>query len=169
MYSLNVPVPSDVTTLATSLARDLPGARARTRGKHTLVLKRLGTGDRSQFQRVAARVRDALIGTPTFRACIPGIEFFQTATDGTSPVVYLAVESPELRRLHDRLCGTVDPVAGMEGEAYVPHVTVARGGDVEAAQRLVDREIEPIEWAVEELAFFDADRGQSVSRVSLPA
>jgi 2'-5' RNA ligase len=169
VYSLNVPVPSDVTTLATSLARDLPGARARTRGEHTLVLKRLGTGDRSQFQRVAARVRDALIGTPTFRACIPGIEFFQTATDGTSPVVYLAVESPELRRLHDRLCGTVDPVAGMEGEAYVPHVTVARGGSVEAAGRLAARDIDPVTWTVTELQFWDAERSLAAGTVSLPA
>lgn len=169
VYSLNVPLPSSVTQLAGRLSRELPRARARPRGEHTLVVKRLGDGDHAAYARLEARARDAVRGTAPFGIRITGVDCFETAVTGPSPVVYLAIESPELMALHERLCGAFDAVAEMEGEAYVPHVTVARGGDVEAAQRLVDREIEPIEWAVEELAFFDADRGQSVSRVSLPA
>jgi 2'-5' RNA ligase len=57
----------------------------------------------------------------------------------------------------------------MEGDDYVPHVTIARGGEPAAAERLLKRDIEPAEWAVDKLTFFDAERGQSVSRVSLPA
>jgi 2'-5' RNA ligase len=170
VYSLNVSLPSSVTSLAGRLARELPRARARPRGEHTLVVKRVGTGDHEAYARIEARARDALRGTRPFGVRITGVEQFETAVTGPSPVVYLAAESPALRALHERLCEAFDPVDGMEGpEEYVPHVTVARGGDPVAAQRLVDRDIEPIEWAVEELVFFDAERRQSVSRVSLPA
>ena len=169
MYSLNVPLPSDVTTLASSLARDLPAARARTRDEHTLVAKRLGTGNRGAFQRVSTRVRESLAGTPAFEAQISGVDYFEIAADGTSPVVYLAIESPELQRLHDRLCGIVDPVDDIEGEEYVPHVTIARGGRVDAAKRLADRDVDPVTWTVTELQFWDAERSLAAGTVSLPA
>jgi len=169
VYSLNVPLPSSVTRLAARLARELPRARARPRGEHTLVCKRLGDGDHAAYARLEARARDALAGAAPFEARITGVGRFETAATGPSPVVYLAVESPELGALHDRLCGEFDAVEGMEGDAYVPHVTIARGGDADAARRLVERDIEPIAWAVDSLSFFDAERGQSVSRLSLPA
>lgn len=169
MYSLNVPLPSDVTSLAGTLARDLPTARARTRGDHTLVAKRLGTGDRGEFQRIATRVRETLAGTPAFEARTSAVDYFETAADGTSPVVYLAIEAPELQRLHDRLCAVVDPVDGIEGDDYVPHVTVARGGRVDAAERLADRDIDPVRWTVTELQFWDAGRSLSAGTISLPA
>ncbi|WP_324665070.1 2'-5' RNA ligase family protein [Haloarcula sediminis] len=170
MYSLNVSLPSSVTSLAGRLARDLPQAQARPRGEHTLVVKRLGGGDHAAYARLEGRARDALRGTGPFGVRVTGVDCFEAAETGPSPVVYLAVESAPLRALHERLCGAFDPVAGMEGPGdYVPHVTIARGGDPAAARRLAEREIEPIEWTVEELVFFDAERGQSVSRVSLPA
>jgi 2'-5' RNA ligase len=169
VYSLNVPLPSGVTTLAGTLARDLPAARARTRGDHTLVAKRLGTGHRGEFQRRATRIRETLAGTPAFEARLTGVDYFETAADGTSPVVYLAIESPELERLHDRLCGVVDPVDGIEGDDYVPHVTIARGGSKEAADRLADRDVDPVTWTVSELVFWDAERGLSAGTISVPA
>jgi len=88
---------------------------------------------------------------------------------GPSPVVYRTVESAGLVALHDRLCEAFEAVDGVEGSDYVPHVTVARGGDPAAARRLVERDIDPVEWVVEELVCFDAERGQPASRVSLPA
>jgi len=169
VYSLNASFPSAVPALAGRLARELPRARARPRGEHTLVVKRLGRGDHTAYARIEARARDAIRGTAPFDVRVTGVDWFETATTGPSPVVYLAVESPELRALHERLCAAFDPVEGMEGEGYVPHVTVARGGDPAAARRLVERDIDPIEWTVEELVFYDADRGQPVSRVALPA
>jgi hypothetical protein len=169
VYSLNVALPSSVTALAGRLARDLPGARARSRGEHTLVVKRLGDGDHAAYARLEARARDAVRGTAPFELRITGIDWFETAVTGPSPVVYLIVKSPQLRALHERLCGAFETIEAMEGDDYVPHVTIARGGDPATARRLVEREIEPITWAVEELVFFDAERGQSVSRVSLPA
>ena len=169
MYSLNVALPSSVTSLAGRLSRDLPQARARPRGEHTLVVKRLGNGDHAAYARLEARARDAVRGTTPFEVRITGVGCFETAVTDPSPVVYLAVESPELRALHERLCAEFGAVDRLEGDDYVPHVTIARGGDPAAARRLVEREIDPIEWAVEELVFHDAERGQSVSRVSLPA
>lgn len=169
MYSLNVSLPSSVTTLAGKLARELPCAQARSRGEHTLVVKRLGSGDHAAYARLEARARDAARGMDPFGVRITGIERFERAVTGPSPVVYLAVESPGLRALHERLCGSFDAVPDMEGADYVPHVTVARGGEPSAASRLTEREIDPIQWRVEKLVFFDAERGQSVSRMALPA
>jgi 2'-5' RNA ligase len=169
VYSLNVAIPATVAALAGDLARELSRARARPRGEHTLVVKRLGGGDHAAYARIEGRMRDVLRGTAPFAIRVTGVEQFETAVTGPSPVVYLAVESPGLRTLHERLCEEFDIVDGVEGDDYTPHVTVARGGTRAAADRLVERELDPIEWTVEELVFHDAERGQSVSRVSLPA
>ena len=168
MYSLNVPVPGRVSALATDLAAAWPSARARTREDHTLVVKRLGTGDRDAYHRLEARAREALRGTPAFEARVTGVDAFEAPADGAAPVVYLVVESPGLAALHRELCATFDPVEGVEGDDYVPHVTVARGGSASGAQQLVAREVDPIEWTVTDLVFYDAERTESVSRVSLP-
>ena len=169
MYSLNVPVPSQVARRAGDLARQLPQARPRPRGEHTLVAKRLGTGDAPDYHRIEARGREVLSGTPAFEARVTGIEQFADAVTGPSPVVYFAVESPGLVRLHDRLCEAFDPVDGIEGDGYVPHVTIARGGSPERAREMCERAFDPIEWTVTALEFRDAERGQPVSTVSLPA
>lgn len=165
MYSLNVPLPSSVTRLASRLARDLPRARPRPRGEHTLVCKRLGSGDGA---RLAAAVDDHLSGVAPFELRVREIEFFETAATGTSPVTYLAVESPAVERLHDDLCTHFEPVDGIEGEHYVPHVTIARGGDLASVRRLANREIEPIRWTAERLVVWDGERSLAVREFSLP-
>lgn len=166
MYSLNVPVPASVARLASELAHDVPRAQERTRGEHTLVLKRLGQ-DRS-VPRIQAQVREYLTGQPPFEAQVTGIDYFANPTNGPAPVVYLAVESPELRRLHERLVDLFSPVEGLEGAEYTPHVTIARGGDDERISRLVDRSIDPITWTVTRLTVRDSRRGEPASSVSLP-
>jgi 2'-5' RNA ligase len=169
VYSVNALPPSEVTALASSLAGELPIAHERSRGEHTLVAKRLGQGDRDAFHRLAARAREVLVGTPAFEARVTGVDLFEEATSGSSPVVYLVVESPGLVALHHRLCKTFDPVEEVEGEGYVPHVTIARGGAAAAAHRLADREIDPLRWTVTELTLWDARRRQPAGSVSLPA
>ena len=57
----------------------------------------------------------------------------------------------------------------VEGEDYVPHVTIARGGTVAAAEALAGPIVAPIEWTAEYLECFDAERGVPASRISLPA
>ncbi|WP_181687278.1 2'-5' RNA ligase family protein [Halorhabdus salina] len=166
MYSLNVPVPAAVARLASDLARELPLARERTRGEHTLVLKRLGQ-DRS-VPRLRAQMREYLAGQQPFEAQVTGIDYFAQATDGPSPVVYLTVESPGLWDIHEQLVEQFSPVAGFEGDDYSPHVTIARGGDRDAATRLAERSIDPITWTVSRLTVRDARRGEPASSVSLP-
>ncbi|WP_158855258.1 2'-5' RNA ligase family protein [Halorhabdus sp. CUG00001] len=166
MYSLNVPVPSSVARLASELAREVPRAQERTRGEHTLVLKRLGQ-DRS-VPRLQAQIREYLAGQPPFEAQVTGIDYFANATNGPSPVVYLTVESPELRRVHEKLVAKFSPVEGMEGDDYSPHVTIARGGDRATTTGLAERSIEPITWTVSRLTVRDARRGEPASSVSLP-
>jgi 2'-5' RNA ligase len=169
VYSLNVPLPSDVSARASTLARELGTARPRARGEHTLVVKRLGADDRTAFQRQATHVREALAGAPAFAAAVVDVDYFADPVTGSGPVVYLTVDSPGLHRIHTRLCDALAPVEGIEGEDYTPHVTIARGGSIEAARSLSTREIEPIEWDVSALHFWDAARATSAGSVSLPA
>lgn len=167
MYSLNVPVPADVARLATDLARRLPEARDRVRGDHSLVIKRF---DGSQsYAHLEARVREFLAGQPSYEARVTRVDSFESAVSGPSPVVYLEVESPQLQRLHNQLVDEFGAVAGFEGENYVPHVTIARGGTMEMASRLAETPIDSIIWTVTQLTFRDGKRGESISRVSLPA
>jgi 2'-5' RNA ligase len=169
VYSLNVPVPAEVARLASDLARELPEARARERGEHTLGVKRLVTTTEQPYSRLENRVRELVTGQPAFELRVTGVDLFREAPVGLSPVVYLTVESPALVALHRKLATTFDPLDGIEGDAYTPHVTVARGGSVELAERLTDRPIDPISWEVTELVFWDAERAQPISRLSLPA
>jgi hypothetical protein len=188
--SVNVPVPGRVSALAGEVAADLTarqggtalgpsgaGASARSRDTpadaggvcvrddRTLVAKRLPEGE---AHRVEARAREALSGTPPFEVRVDRVDWFAEPTAGSGPVVYLAVESPGLWRLHDRLCRAFDPVPGLEGEEYTPHVTVARGGSLAAAEAVLGS-VEPVEWTVTELQFWDATRKLVAGRVSLPA
>lgn len=159
MYSLNVPVPPAVARLARGLASERFDATPRDR--HTLVVKRLGDGDPHSL---AHQLRDALAGTPPFAIRLTGVEAFDTPTTGRGPVVYLAVESSALVELHRTLCERFDPVEGIEGDEYVPHVTVARGGD---AGGLVGRSVE-FEWTADALVLWSARYDEPVERISLP-
>ena len=160
MYSLNVPVPADVSRLARGFASELFDATARDR--HTLVVKRFDiTGDPTS---IARRVRDVLTGTPPFALRLTGIEAFDPPTTGRGPVVYLTVESPALLDLHHTLCDRFGAVEGLEADEYVPHVTIARGGD---ANRLVGRSVE-FEWVADALMVWSARYDEPTERISLP-
>ena len=166
MYSVNVPVPGRVRELAADLYPSLSAFDA-VREDHSFLLKRLGDADHvSTLQRQAHR---ALEGAPAVEAQVTGIDVFEDPPLGKAPVVYLAVESPGLESIHGDLVDSFGAVEGLEADDYVPHVPLARGGDLETARRLTEREIEPIRWTVSELEFFDGSYRLPVSRVSLPA
>jgi len=166
VYSVNVPVPGRVRELAAGLYPSLSTFET-VRENHSLLLKRLGDADHvAQLQH---RTHRALEGAPAVEARVTGIDVFEDPPLGNAPVVYLAVESPGLESIHADLVDAFGAVEGLEADDYVPHVTLARGGDLEAARRLTDREIEPITWTVNGLEFFDGSYRLPVSRVSLPA
>lgn len=166
MYSLNVPVPPAAERLAADLHPQLV-AFDRIRERHSVVCKRF-EADAADYDHLRERLRVALSPTPAFEARVTGIDTFETPTHGPGPVVYLAVESPGLWELHDRLCQVFEPVTRLEGADYTPHVTVARGGSLDAAKRLLGP-VESLEWTVTELQFWDATQKLVAGRVSLPA
>lgn len=166
--SLNVPVPGRVAAVAGDLRPALAPFET-VRDRHNLVVKRLSEEDPAGLE---TRVRQALAGAPTFEARVAEIGAFEEPWAGPGPVVYLAVESPGLHRVHRQLCEAFDPVPAIEGDGYVPHVTLARGGGAaaeDAAERLVGTEVDPVTWTVGELVFWDARYDEVLGRVSLPA
>ena len=74
------------------------------------------------------------------------------------------MESSGLERLHRRLCERFDPIDGIEGNEYTPHVTVARGGD---AGRLRGRDPDR-EWTVDRLLVWSGRYEEPVETVALP-
>ena len=164
MYSLNVRLPGRVEALCERLRPDLYGA-ARVRERRTLVLKRFGGRSPGEYARLEREVRDALSGTDAFEARVTRIDAFEEPVWGKGPVVYLAIESHTLRTLHERLLDLVEEHP-TEGEAYVPHITLARGGDLDP-DRLRALDVDPIVWTVRELEFWDATYGETISTLRL--
>lgn len=164
MYSLNVPVPGQVKRLAVDLHPRLVEFD-RVREHHSLVCKRFET---EAYDRLYERVRRTLAGAPAFEMRVTGIEYFEEPIRGPGPVVYLAVESPGLRSLHDRLVETFGAVPDLEGSDYVPHVTLARSGSVEQANALETLNVDPVEWTVTDLTIEDHRHGERVATLSLP-
>ncbi len=166
MYSVSVPVPGRVRALATDLYPSLTPFETVV-DDHSCLLKRLGDAD--HVSHLQQRVHRTLEGAPAVEARISGIDYFEAPPLGPAPVVYLAVESPGLEAIHDTLCSAFDPIEGLEGPDYVPHVTLARGGSLETARQLSRRRLDSVTWTVSELVFFDGRYRQPVSRISLPA
>jgi hypothetical protein len=183
VFSVNVPLPPAVGRIANDLHPKLAGFD-RVRERHTLACKRVdaddvvdpdaedGHGpDRARgLERLRESLHPVLAGIDPFDAAITGIDAFEAPTAGPGPVVHLTVESGPLVRLHRRLCTVFDPVAGIEGDAYVPHVTLARGGepvDDAVLGALVDVDIDPIVWRVDALDLYDAAVREVAGRIDL--
>jgi 2'-5' RNA ligase len=165
VYSLNVPVPGRVQRIVSELHPQLVAFDS-LRDHNTLLLKRIGDSD---IDALVGRARRALRGAPTFEVAITGIDYWAEPTAGPGPVVYLAVESPGIRQLHQDLCETFDPEPLVEGDDYTPHVTLARGGSVDDAERLAQRDLDTVTWTATELNVWDARYKEVIQRVPLPA
>jgi len=176
VFSLNVPVPGVVRRLASDLQPRLLDFE-RVRDDHTLVVKRFPDSELAngppahQLATLRERLRPVIDGLPAVEAQITGIDSFEQPVRGDGPVVYLAVESPGLRQIHRSLVDAFGAIEELEGEAYTPHVTLARGGStaaVAAAEQLQERDIEPVSWTVSELVVWDARHREPAARFSLP-
>jgi 2'-5' RNA ligase len=175
VYSVNAPVPEGVHEVADDLRPALSGFdRVRERRERTLLLKRLPADDRKELREVWSDAKTALRGAPVVEARVSEVGAFENPPNGSSPVVYLAVESPGIHRIHGMLCEAFDPVPVMEGgDDYDPHVTLARDADGFRGQRALDsvlgRSVGPVTWTIDELYCFDAEHGERVDTLSLPA
>ena len=189
MFSLNAPLPPAVGRLATDLHPKLKGFDT-VRERHTLVCKRFGVADvrngeregteteggdrdvpprQAALDRLRERLRRPFAGTDPFEVAATGTDVFDAPRSGSRPVVYLAVESDGLVRLHRRLCAAFGAIEGIEGDDYVPHVTLARGGNPEpgAVADLVDAEFDPIRWRVHALDVWDPEYREVAASVDL--
>ena len=193
MFSLNVPLPPAVSRLASGLRPGLTGFD-RVRERHTLVCKRFGVDDvrdgnggtpparTDALDRLRTDLRRPLAGTTPFEVAVTGVDAFESPSAGSAPVVYLAVESDGLVRLHRRLCAVFGAVEGIEGDDYVPHVTLARGrsggqtegdgeGDQESVDGALDRlrgvAVEPVRWRVHALDCYDSAAREVAATVGL--
>lgn len=173
MFSLNVPVPGRVRRLAGELHPEL-AAFGRIRDRHSLLAKRFDS-DLDAAADSLPRLRERL--RPLLRRAAPAggldlrvtrLDYFERPPRGPGPVVYLAVESPDLRALHRRLCDAFGTVAGLEGDDYVPHVTLARGGSVADAADLAERRpVDPVAWTAGELRIRDSRYREDAARLPL--
>ncbi|WP_123622242.1 2'-5' RNA ligase family protein [Halorubrum sp. CSM-61] len=114
-------------------------------------------------------LRPLLAGTDPFPVAVTGIDVFDAPASGSGPVLYLVVESDALVRIHRRLCGAYGAIEGIEGDEYVPHVTVARGGNPEpgVVAGLVGAEFEPIRWRVHALDLYDPEYREVAASIEL--
>jgi 2'-5' RNA ligase len=160
--SLNVPLPGRVERLAADLEPRLTPLE-RVRERHTLVAKRLD----ADATRVESTVRPLLRDVRPFELSVTGVDYFETPARGRGPVVYLAVESPGLRRLHATLVDALGAIEGLEGDDYVPHVTLARGGSVADAERLAATSLDPVTWTASRLTVWSGRYRETVSRIDL--
>ncbi len=169
MYSLNVPIPGAVSSQVWDLRSSLSGFD-RLRDELTLVVKRLEARGAGEFAASERAMREELTDVAPFEAEIAGWDVFEDPPAGPAPVVYLAVESPRLETLHTELVDRFGAVGAIEGDAYVPHITIARGdGDIEALESRGLRGFEGYRWTVERLEFWDARREVPTGEVRLPA
>ena len=117
MYSVGVPLPPAVRDLVRDFRPLLTGfERVRETRDTTLVAKRLDAADRREYLRAAREAKAALRGAPAFEARIADIGVFETPARGPGPLVYLAVESPGLERVHRQLAADLGAVEGIEGD-----------------------------------------------------
>lgn len=174
MFSLNVPVPGQIARIAADLHPQLV-AFDNQRESHTLVVKRFDESalppsqPELQLATLQQQLPQVLAGTPAFEAAVREIEFFSEPTRGAGPVVYLTVDSPGLGQLHTRLTDEFGVVSELEGQEYVPHITLARGGLLADAERLSEQTVDPVSWTVSQLTIWDSRYREPVARYSLPA
>ncbi|MFW6153301.1 MAG: 2'-5' RNA ligase family protein [Halobacteriota archaeon] len=155
MYSLNAPVPDEAIEVCERY-RDRLGRFERVTTEHSLLVKRFHRRSPGDIERLAVELDDRLAHWSPIPARIDRFDVFVDPPAGRGPVVYLHVESRGLVSLHRDLVdayGTVVPV--IEGDRYVPHVTVARGGERTEIASITGVSFDPIDWTIDELRLWD--------------
>ncbi len=168
MYSLNAPAPSAVDTIFERFRESLQAFDV-VRTSPTLLVKRFGPRSLADLSTLEGSLDDALSGWGPIEARANEIDAFLDPPDGPAPVVYLAIDSPGLEALHRHLVAEfgVGPEV-IEGDQYVPHITLARGGHRTDLRSLTSASIDPIRWTIEELHLRDVTYDQPARQFHLP-
>lgn len=167
LLSVNVPIGGKVKQVISELHPDLVSFTS-VRERHTLVCKRFPGEEGSNIDQLESELRVTLRGMESFEVRVDGIGFFEEPVSGSAPVVYLGVTSDGLERLHWALVDAFGSVPALEGSSYVPHITLARGGDLDKAVELSNRNIDPVVWVVNEVWLWEGKYGERVRAISLP-
>lgn len=167
MYSLNTESPEEVTAIVDQFD-DLLSSFERIRDDRTVLIKRFHRKSPRALEKLADDLGRRLAYWAPIQARIEGFDVFVDPPAGRGPVVYLTVRSPGLIELHRELAdayGTV--IDSIEGEHYVPHITLARGGERTDIRPLTKASVEPVDWSIDELTLWDGRYSQPVRRYEL--
>lgn len=167
MYSLNVPIPPAIRACRDERSGALEPFET-VREPLTLVVKRFGDRSPEALSALEGRLRSRLSTQGPISARIDRIDSFSQPAGGPAPVIYLAVDSPQLEAMHRELVdryGTAD--IDIEGAGYVPHVTLARGGPMASVDALVGALEEPITWEIDTLELWSVRYEQPVTTFHL--
>ena len=162
MWSLNVSMPQNIVRAIREVALGASGWEEICEDP-TLVIKRFEKVDVSGH--VESEIKLLLESVEPFDIEIGNLERFDVAERGSSPVLYLEVKSPGMKALHEILVDVFGSVKGVEGENYIPHITIARGGGV--------RDVDfsgfsgPTIWTAETLEFWNRDKRKKKNKVIL--
>lgn len=168
VYSLNAAIPAAAIEQRDELLEHLESFET-VRDPLTLVIKRFGTPDSTALSSLERSLGEVLNEWGPMRAEIDGIDLFMDPPSGPSPVIYLGVSSHGLEALHRDLVdrfGVVDPA--IEGENYIPHITIARGGPRVAIDELRDISLETHQWTIETVMLWSSRHDKPVKQFSLP-
>lgn len=167
MYSLNAPVPEEVIGVCERY-RDRLERFENTVDEHSLLAKRFHRRSPGEIEQLGMELDERLARWSPIPARIDGFDVFVDPPVGRGPVVYLTVMSPGLVSLHRELVDTYGTViSSIEGDGYVPHVTVARGGSRTAIAAITDVAFDPIDWSIDQLVLWDARYGQTIRSFEL--
>ncbi len=167
VYSLNAECPEEISDISDRYEH-LLAPFERIREDHTLLVKRFHRRSPRTIEEIELELERRLTYWAPIPARVDGFGAFVDPPGGVGPVIYLTVKSPGLIELHRELVdifGTV--VETIEGDHYVPHVTVARGGERTAIRPLTEKSIESVDWLIDELVLWDARYDQPVRRYTL--
>ena len=162
MWSLNVSIPQNIIRAIEEVTLGVRGWEEICE-EPTLVIKRFEKKDLDGH--VKSEIRFLLESVEPFGIEIGNLERFDVAERGSSPVLYLEIKSPGVKALHENLIDIFGSVEGVEGENYIPHITIARGGSgdyIEFSGLSCDTG-----WTVEMLEFWDGGERKKRSKIIL--
>ena len=129
----------------------------------TLVIKRFERKDLDGH--MESEIKFLLENVEPFNVKIGNLKKFDVAVRGSSPVLYLEIKSPGMKALHETLVSAFGCVKGIEGENYIPHITLARGGGKED----INFSVLPgsTQWTAKMLEFWDRDKRRKKNKIIL--